>query len=127
MASPEASEMIANIGTLTFDEIIEFLPVAKRKTQEYIGILAKSTASARREEENARSTIALYESFSAERQRQHQHLLDSLWELLDELIACRTKGEKDMHGFIKESISMEKACMKRVKDLMKKGEIGKNI
>ncbi|TGO10233.1 hypothetical protein BPAE_1047g00010 [Botrytis paeoniae] len=126
MASSGAST-ISIIEALTLDGISEFLPVAKRKIQEYIDIIAESTASARLEEGNARSTIALYKSFTAERQRQYKHLLDSLARVLDKMIACREKGEKDMHGFMEESINMEKACMKRIEDLMKKGEIGKNI
>ncbi|TGO33826.1 hypothetical protein BHYA_0225g00090 [Botrytis hyacinthi] len=113
MAPSKSSEAsaISSIGKLTLDEVLEFLPVAKRKTQEYIDILAKSTASALREEEYARSTIASYEFFSAERQRQHKHLLDYLVRLLDKMIAFRVKAERDMHGLIEESISMEKAYL----------------
>ncbi|TGO45140.1 hypothetical protein BCON_0418g00030 [Botryotinia convoluta] len=106
MASSEAST-ISIIEALT-------LIMAKRKTQEYIDILAKSTTSARWEEEDARSTIAL-------------QLSDSLARVLDKMIACRAKGEKDLYEFIEESISMEKACMKRMEDLKKKGETGQNI
>ncbi|KAF7884724.1 uncharacterized protein EAF02_005060 [Botrytis sinoallii] len=126
MASSEAS-MISIIESLTLYEVLEFLPVAKRKTQEYIDTLAKSTASALREEEDARSTIALYEFFPVERQRQHKHLLDSLASLLDRMIACREKGQKDMHKFIEESIDMEKACMKRIEDLMAKKKTARHI
>ncbi|TGO11956.1 hypothetical protein BTUL_0097g00080 [Botrytis tulipae] len=60
MLSPEASEMIANIGTLTLDQARGFLPVAKSKTQEYVDLIAKFRTSSRQSEEKVRSTIAMY-------------------------------------------------------------------
>ncbi|TGO45678.1 hypothetical protein BOTNAR_0647g00050 [Botryotinia narcissicola] len=51
MLSPEASETIANIGTLTLDQAHGFLPVAKSKTQEYVDLIAKARTSSRQSEE----------------------------------------------------------------------------
>ncbi|KAM0306024.1 hypothetical protein ACHAO8_010946 [Botrytis cinerea] len=127
MASQETSEMIADIGTLTLDDLRQFLPVAKEKIQVYIDTLLESTAYGRRSEEEARSTIALYERFPAEQQEKHKQLLDSLVEMLNRLVVCRADGEKQLHEFIAESISIERACIKRIEELMANDETGRCI
>ncbi|KAF7912536.1 uncharacterized protein EAF01_001557 [Botrytis porri] len=125
MASSHAST-ISIIEVPTVDEVLWFLPMAQRKTQENIDTLAKFIASALLEEEDSRSTIVLHRSFPEERQRQHKHLIYSMARLLVEMIACREKNEKDLQKVIEESISMEKACMKPIEQLMENGETSKN-
>ncbi|KAF7950718.1 uncharacterized protein EAE97_002270 [Botrytis byssoidea] len=113
MLSPEASEMIANIGTLTLDQVRGFLPVAKSKTQEYVDLIAKARTSSRQSEEKVRSTIAMYDFFPPECRRQNQHLINSMMGTLDKMNAAREEGEKEVNELIEECITIEKACIKR--------------
>lgn len=41
--------------------------------------------------------------------------------------AAREEGEKEVNELIEECISIEKACMKRIEDLMEKEETARNI
>ncbi|TEY22789.1 hypothetical protein BOTCAL_1538g00010 [Botryotinia calthae] len=127
MSSQETSKMIADIGTLTLDDLRKFLLVAKEKIQVYIDILSESTADAHRSEEEARSTIALYERFPAEHQEEHKQLLDSLVGILDRLVVCRADGEKQLHEFIAESVNIERACIKQIEELIANDETGRYI
>ncbi|THV47434.1 hypothetical protein BGAL_0311g00210 [Botrytis galanthina] len=127
MVSPEASEMIANIGTLTLDQVRELLAVTKSRTQEYVDKIAKVRIGSRQSEEKVRSTIAMYDFFPPECRRESQHLIDSMMGTIEKMNAAREEGEKEVNELIEECISIEKACMKRIEDLMEKEKTARNI
>ncbi|KAF7895996.1 hypothetical protein EAF00_006011 [Botryotinia globosa] len=103
------------------DQVISgFLPVAKSKTQEHVDLIAKARTNSRQSEEKVRSIIAMYDFFPPECRRQNQNLITSIMGTLDKMNAAGEEGEKEVNELIKECITIEKACMKRIEDLMEK-------